>query len=183
MKETELRFLINKNKFTELLSQFKIISCTKYDQVFFIEKPDKQLQIRSKDNKWQLRLKRGISNDTDVESEFDFSKNQLNNILQFCHNLGYNKLFVIRKERSQVIYDDISITLDHYLAPEIFVVELEICNNDNIDKMRNLASKLGIETYQIEDVLKLKKKLMKESRLKFNLTSTTDLQNLLNILS
>lgn len=182
MIEIEKRYKVDKHKFTETLDKLDIIAEETITSFFYLN-GDKNVQVRIRDKQLEITSKFS-QNGLPKELTFVHKENDLAKALNFMLSLGFNKGLYTNKTRYKASYKDLSIELDKYITPELYVIEVEFTSNNNVQldlvysEIDLVAKGLKIEDYIIKNMLKLKKELKEKSSFEF--ASNNDILKFIN---
>ena len=135
--ETEVRSLISKEKFEELLDFFKQNAEFKkedYQETFYFDCKE-DLRIQRNNFYSKIWMKKGKIHDPHREEiEVKFDKDEFENLEKLFLSLGYNIEIKWFRKRFQFLWDNITVCLD-YTKGYGYIIELEkMCSEDEKEK-------------------------------------------------
>jgi predicted adenylyl cyclase CyaB len=135
--EVEIRSLISKERFDELLDFFKQnaqLVKEDYQETYYFD-CDEDLRIQKNDFFSKICIKKGkVHDDHREEMEIKFDKNEFDNLEKMFLALGYNVEIKWFRKRFEFKWDDITVCLD-FTRGYGYIIELEkMCSKETKEK-------------------------------------------------
>ncbi|MBT3304616.1 CYTH domain-containing protein [Candidatus Woesearchaeota archaeon] len=145
MIEVEIKSFISKEQYDTLLDFFKTnaeLEKEDYQETFYFDCKE-DLRIQKNNLYSKITMKKGIVHDEQREEiEIKFKRDEFEKLEKLFLSLGYNIEIKWFRNRTQFIWEDITVCLD-FTKGYGHIIEMEkMCEENNEEELTNLKNKL-----------------------------------------